>query len=123
MATPSEHKRQDLLLKSQRIHSCQSSYANTKVTHIESSQIPEGDMQLQSSLYPYNIAVKSEQEGGEGVFMFPDVADFVVQRDGIFIYIERLGRGKIGGASGQCERVRIGTGRVPNTDIVAALVR
>ena len=54
--------------------------------------------------------------------MLPNVADFVEQCDGIFVHIQRW---RVDGKpeSGQIERIRRETGRVPNTDIVAALVR
>lgn len=59
------------------VNSYQSPHLNTKVTHVISRKIPEVDVQLQSSLYPYNIAVESEKNGGEGIFVFPNVADLV----------------------------------------------
>jgi len=59
------------------------------VTHIYGCQSPKSDVQLQTNLYPYNIAVESEQEGGEGVFVLPNVADFVQQGDDIFVHIQR----------------------------------
>ena len=68
---------EDLRLMCQQINPYQVSYRNAAVTHIYGCQIPKGDVQLQSNLYPYNIAVESEQEGGEGVFVLPNVADFV----------------------------------------------
>lgn len=68
---------EDVHLICKQINSYQSSHRNVAVTHIYGCQIPESDGQLQSNLYPYNIAIESEQEGGEGVFVLPNVADFV----------------------------------------------
>jgi hypothetical protein len=50
----------------------------------------------------------------------PNVADFVEQRDDIFVHIQRLRR------EGEVRPTRTGNkgaGRLHNTDIVAALVR
>ena len=53
--------------------------------------------------------------------MFPNVADFVGERDGIFVNVQRLRRGRSVRLTSRGRKM--GGGRIPNTDIVAALVR
>ena len=72
-------------------------------------------------MYPYSVAVESEYDCSKGVFVSPDVADFIGQRDQVLVCAQCLQKGAKNQGVSQREGLEKKIFYPPSIDTEAAL--